>query len=114
MAQYKDGREVPDDTPVSVPLAFQRPLSLQEEIKRYVRVHISQAAAAHEQETFEEADDFDVDEDGDLFSPYELRDAAPEWPGGEKDADADPPSSPQEPAKPEDGGPVATSQPNAA
>lgn len=105
MAKYtKDNRkEIPDPRPVAVPVGYRRPLTLQEEIKRFVRAELSQVAQAHELETFEEADDFDVDEDPELISPYEIPEAAPEWPGGEKDVDADGPRSPSERSEPEPG-----------
>lgn len=96
MAQFDIyGREIPDSTPVAVPHEWQRPLSLHEQIKRFVRSELSRRAHDEGQETFEEADDFDVDEDPDPLSAYELQEAAPEWPGGVKDADADPPLAPE-------------------
>lgn len=90
------GQELPDPTPVAVPHNWNKPLSLAEQIKRFVRNELSIQAAAEGQESFEEADDFEVDEDPDPLSPYELAEAAPEWPGGVKDADADPPLTPGE------------------
>ena len=102
MAQYDDlGREVPDSRPVAVPFNFGRPLSLHEQIKRFIRSELSTRAAAAESETFEEADDFDVDEDPDPVSAYEMVEAAPEWPGGVKDEDADPPQEPSRKAQDE-------------
>lgn len=107
MAKYDYlGREVPDPTPVSVPAGLSRPLSLQEEIKRFMRSEQMRIAAEAEGlETFEEADDFDVDEDPDPLSAYELPEAAPEAFGGAKrDAeslDGSPQKeSPLEPVKP--------------
>lgn len=69
----KQGREILDLTPVSIPVAYTRPLSLQEQIKRMVRSEefMRQADAAGV-ETFDEADDFDVGDDFDPSSPYEL------------------------------------------
>jgi len=93
-----DGREIPDPTPAAIPFQFSRPLSLQEEIKRFVRIEASRAAADAGAESFEEADDFEVDEDPDPLSPYELKEAVPEWPGGVKDEDASPPPDPKEKA----------------
>ena len=95
MAQYDEfGREIPDKRPIAVPAGWDRPLSLQDQIKRFIRSEASRAAAAAGEETFEEADDFDVDEDPDPLSVYELPEARPEWPGGVKDADGDPPPDP--------------------
>lgn len=74
--------EWPDPTPVEVPLHLrgQRPPSLQEEIRRLMSI-MSQEASAEGQESFEEADDFDVDEDPDVFdSGYELKELENEVP----------------------------------
>lgn len=64
--------EFPDPTPVEMPLGFSRPPTLQEEIQRIIRIQMSQQAQAEGFESFEEADDFDVDEDPDPLSPYEV------------------------------------------
>lgn len=66
------GEELPDDTPLELPLKFRRPPSLQEQIKAMVRSELSQAASDHGMESFEEADDFDVADDIDLRSHHEL------------------------------------------
>lgn len=94
-AKYDElGRQVPDQTPVELPLGFDRPRSLQEMIKTFIRSEMSNAAAELGEESFEEADDFDVDEDPDPLSDYEMVEAQPEWPQGVKDVDGDPPSDP--------------------
>jgi len=64
------GREIPDPTPVEMPLGYHRPPSLQETMARYMR---SAELLAQQQgaETFEEAEDFDVGEDFDPSSPWE-------------------------------------------
>lgn len=90
--QYdSEGREIPDPRPMAVPFGWDRPLTLAEQIKRMVRVELSREAAANELESFEEADDFDVDEDMPEFtSAYEVRDLIPEEPT----ANAAPPAAP--------------------
>lgn len=73
MALDERGWEVPDPTPVAWPAGVRRPETLTEQIRRLVRLEVSQVAAAQGMETFEEADDFDVDDDdGEFVSPYEL------------------------------------------
>lgn len=73
MARYNErGEELPDPVPLELPLGMSRPLTLQEEIRRFVRQEFSHAAAAAGAETFEESDDFDVEDDEDLSSDYEL------------------------------------------
>jgi hypothetical protein len=102
MARYDDyGRELPDPTPVSVPAGFARPIALHEQIKRFIRTEMSRQAVTEEKESFEEADDFDVDEEGDPLSPYEIPEGLPERPQGRLDLDADPPPHPGAPAPPE-------------
>lgn len=66
------GQEVLDQTPIARPVGFQRPPTMQEMIRMYVRRELSAAAAAEGHETFEEADDLDVGEDYDPSSPWEL------------------------------------------
>lgn len=68
-----EGREVLDDTPVAIPVGFKRPPTLQEQIARAVRSeHFKNLMEAADMETFEEADDFDVGEDFDPMTPYEM------------------------------------------
>lgn len=74
------GRELPDPTPIDVPLNWKRPPSMQDLIKQHIRVEMSRQAADTGMETFEEADDFEVDEDPDPLSQYELREMAEERP----------------------------------
>lgn len=88
MAKHDEyGREIPDPTPVSVPAGWSRPLPLAEQIRRMVRQEMSQHAQAQGMESFEEADDFDVDEDSDPLSPYEIPEAPPELQNGPESID---------------------------
>lgn len=89
------GRHIPDPTPVEIPTGVRTPLSLADEIKRYVRHELSIRADAAQYETFQEADDFDVEEDDveDWVSPYEVLDLIPE----RHDRDGDPPGKPGDP-----------------
>lgn len=67
------GRELPSPDKVEFPLDFRRPPTLQEQIQRMIATHMSMYAEDQGQESFEEADDFDVmEEDGLPFSPHEL------------------------------------------
>lgn len=72
MADYtKDNRfEIPDPCPVSMPAGYKRPETLEAMIARMMRV--SEALKDTGAETFEEADDFDVDDDGEINSPYQM------------------------------------------
>lgn len=68
------GREVPDPTPVEVPLRFRNQESSDDRIRRIIRETMSRMAVDSGRESFEEANDFDVDEDPDPVSQYELSD----------------------------------------
>lgn len=67
------GRELPDDTPVDVPLNYKRPPTIQEMIRAHIRTELSRQAVDDGAESFEEADDFDVGSDDDPLSAYELQ-----------------------------------------
>lgn len=67
-----EGKEVLDTTPVARNIPWSRPLTIQEQIQRYIRMEMSRDASEHGNETFEEADDFDVGDDYDPRSPWEL------------------------------------------
>lgn len=92
--ENENGQEVPNRTPVPLPPGYSSVLNRFDDIKAFIRSEVSRIAADEGAETFEEADDFDVDEDPDPLSQYELQDAAPEWPGGVKDVDPDGPGTP--------------------
>lgn len=72
MKYNERGEELPDDTPIELPLRFRHPPSLQEQIRSMIRTEVSVRAASVGMETFEEADDFDVDDENELQSPHEL------------------------------------------
>lgn len=66
------GREIPDPNPLELPLGFKRPETLAEQVQRLVRNSVSEYARLHGHETFEESEDFDVGDDFDPSTPYEL------------------------------------------
>lgn len=65
-------REIPETTPVELPIGYNTPEPLEQMIIRLVR-HESQRAAKQDKETFEESDDFD-DEDHDVISDHQFTD----------------------------------------
>lgn len=68
-----DGQEVPDPTPMAPPLGYKRQPSMHELIKDMVRSErLRQEAEAQGHESFEDADDFDVDDDDEIKTPYEV------------------------------------------
>jgi hypothetical protein len=72
-------REKVDPTPIAKPVGFVRPPTLQESIQRAMRAHFEQIARENEVESFEDAEDFDVDDDPELKSPYEVDEELPAW-----------------------------------
>lgn len=75
-----EGREILDNTPVEMPLNYKEPPSIQDMIRQAIRIEMSQQAAAQGMESFEEADDFAVDDDDDFVSPYQLSEMQEEIP----------------------------------
>lgn len=67
----ENGHELLDQTPVTVPAGFRRPETLAEQVQRLVRNHISRQAEAEGYESFEESEDFDVDEPEEPSTIYE-------------------------------------------
>lgn len=71
--------EEPDQRPVEWPSGVGRPKTIQELIQDAIRTEFARSAQAEGFESFEEADDFEVDEGEDEFaSPYEIVDLAPD------------------------------------
>lgn len=74
MRYNEKGEELPDGTPVEVPVNLKRPPPLHEMIKAFVRRELSAQADANGQETFEEANDFGEEDEEELpMTPYEGR-----------------------------------------
>lgn len=70
-----NGSEVLDDTPVSIPVRFRSiPSQLQEilDTRNLIRSELSRIAEERGYGNFEEEDDFDVGEDFEPITPYEL------------------------------------------
>lgn len=66
------GREIVDGRPMAPPLGYKKTPSIADQVREMVRSeNLRLAAIASGQETFEEADDFDVDDDVDPTSPWE-------------------------------------------
>lgn len=74
MAKYNaQGQEVPDKTPIALPVGYSAPEPLEQMIARLVR---AESSRAHQQgkETFEEADDLELDDEPELNSPHQFTD----------------------------------------
>lgn len=82
------GQEVPDPTPVELPVGYKHPLPLAERMKQMIRSELSSAAAQAGAETWEEANDFDVgDREDDGLFVDEDDEVAPNDPYVEEAAD---------------------------
>lgn len=66
------GHEIPDQTPVALPLGYKKPESLQQTIRRLIQTQASLEAQQNGFETFEEANDFIIGDDYDPRSEYEV------------------------------------------
>lgn len=77
MAQLdENGFEILDDTPVAIPVRLTQP-TMYEYVRKMIREQMSREAELHGQETFEESDDFDVGDDYNPQSPYEIDEYPP-------------------------------------
>lgn len=66
------GEEVPDPTPVALPVGFNRPIPLGERIRKLVQDEaLRRSSELAGVETFEDADDFDIPDDPLDSTPYE-------------------------------------------
>lgn len=76
------GRELPDPTPLEIPAGMRRPESLEDQVRRLVRTHMSRQAVAEGNESFEEANDFEIPEDDaeHFETRYEMPEMAEEVP----------------------------------
>lgn len=73
--QTVDGRELPDPVPISPPLGFIEQPSMVDHIRAMVRSeHLRFAAEQAGAETFEESDDFDIPDDDEPLSAYDMAD----------------------------------------
>lgn len=67
--------EIPDPTPIELPIGMKRPETLQETMARMLRQHFLIQKQNEGFETPDQADDFDIDDehDGVPWSPWEER-----------------------------------------
>lgn len=95
------GHEILDPEPVAMPVGFRVPESLTDQIRRFVKAELSLAASAQGHESFEEADDFDIEDDfhgNDPQSEWELNfdheTAGPANAGSAGGGNSNPPAEP--------------------
>lgn len=83
----EEGWEIHDPDPIAIPAGLKRPLSLREQIQRVLRTEVSAQAAMQGYESFDEAEDFDVEDEFDtpeIRSMYEMKEEYPIEIDGEK------------------------------
>lgn len=68
----ENGWEILDPAPLAIPGNVRIPETLAQTVQRLVRTSVSAYAASRGAETFEEAEDFDVDDEFDPTTPYEV------------------------------------------
>lgn len=73
------GYEICDPNPASVSVGFKRPPTLQEQIQRLVVNELSNREAESGHESFDDADDFEVGDDYDPRSKYEIDETLPTY-----------------------------------
>lgn len=71
--------ELPDPIPMEAPTGYRAPPTLQEELRRMVRAELHARAVAGEVETWEEANDLEVDSD-EVLTPFEAAVLEDEYP----------------------------------
>jgi hypothetical protein len=77
----EQGMELLNPKPVAVPGGLQKPMSLDERIQRAIRGALSHQAVAQGEESFEDANDFDIpSEQPEPLSGYEVVEMTPETP----------------------------------
>lgn len=69
VADLVDGREQLSPESMTNQMPMER--SISEQIRHMVHQEVSYAAASAGAESFEEADDFDIEDEDDFYSPYE-------------------------------------------
>lgn len=75
MAKYDKGNhnELPDNTPIELPIGYSHPESLEQVIARMIMASDFRRQQESEgNESFDEADDFDMEEDGEFKSEHEM------------------------------------------
>ncbi len=71
--RYEGHKEMPDQTPIELPLGYEHPQTLEEKIAQCINQNEFNKLN-NEIETFEEADDFEIDEEeGEVVSQYEFK-----------------------------------------
>lgn len=98
------GREINNPLPKVIPSELERPPTLEEQIQRVLRTHVSRQAFLNGFETLEEANDFDIPDDFDFtdepqpYPVYQMREDEPPADDPEPEPPAvDPPADPTPP-----------------
>lgn len=110
------GRYYPDPTPIAPPIGYKKERSIMDQVRDLVRNEkLQNDLAAAGAETFEEADDFEIGDDYDPRSPFELLydpdGKTPPWSAFVEEVNRPTSATPQKPGVEEGGAGGATQQP---
>ncbi len=61
-----------DATPIEMPIGYQKPESLADQMRRFIKTEVSKSAQENDLGTFTQEDDFELDEE--ILTPYEMTD----------------------------------------
>lgn len=100
------GRELPDPVPMAPPVGYRDGPSLAEFVQRMIRQEVSEIARQNDLESFDDADDFDIEDDlGDADGPPTIYEAfldqstgRPFVAPGEPSQNGSPPAKPPAPS----------------
>lgn len=68
----KNRHEADPGKPIELPVGYKAPPTLHERVRALMSAEFARAAQENGHETFEESDDFDIEDDPKLQSPWEL------------------------------------------
>lgn len=71
--QDEHGAEIPDSRGVEIPLGFKRPTLLADQVERLFRRSLAEHQANQVPESFAEAENLEIEEEFDEWSPYEVQ-----------------------------------------
>ncbi len=89
-----DGKEYNDNIPVELPIGYEKPLTLKEDMMRFIREEVSSAADRQGVETFDDADDFNLLDEEEPLSEYEFAELQDDY--VEPELPLNPPEKPPE------------------
>lgn len=78
-AYNEKGEEILDPRPLEVPVGFEKPASLEELVRLFMSGEVQRQLSDGGVESFEDADDFDVEDEEELEAPWQDGQLGPAW-----------------------------------